>query len=114
MIKLQTSYLGNGCAKIEDVNFSNFSGTNVKYPINMLSGNGAYIKNITMENIRAEGFGMTDLQCDDDGLIDNVTLRNIELRMKDLYDDPLSGSSGSAGPPLPENPWRNQFFAGSG
>ena len=90
MIKLQTSYNGNGCAKIEDVNFSNFSGTNTNHPINMLSGNGAYIKNITMENIRAEGFGMTDLQCDDDGLIDNVTLRNIELRMKDLYDDPLS------------------------
>lgn len=90
MIKLQTSYNGNGCAKIEDVNFSGFSGTNINFPINMLSGNGAYIKNITMENIRTEGYAMSDFQCDDDGILDNIKLRDVEFRMVDKYPSPLT------------------------
>lgn len=79
-----TDYHGHGHVSMEDINFRNISATNVSYFFEFLEHNGAYIKNINIENIRAEvcahgGY----LKATHKGSIENICLRNIELKMTD-------------------------------
>lgn len=87
LVTIQSSYLGIGCAKIEDVNFSNISASHADRALTLETGNGAYIKNVTFDNLRANVAAMSSMICDDDGVMENVTLRNIELFAADKYCD---------------------------
>ena len=87
LVTIQSSYQGIGCAKIEDVNFSNMSASHADRALTLETGNGAFIKNITFDNLRANVFAMSSLICDEDGLMENITLRNIELYASDKYND---------------------------
>lgn len=89
LVQFANSYNKNGSVKIEDVNFSNISATNIGRGLIMSANNGSYIKNITMENIRLEAAAMCNFECEDGSTLDNIKLRNIELRMKDIYETPL-------------------------
>lgn len=90
LVQFATSYQDRGGVDIEDVNFSNISATNIGRGLIMYANNGSYIKNITMENIRLEAGAMCNFSRTEDGVLENIHLRNIELRMKDLYEAPLS------------------------
>ncbi len=90
LINFHTSYLGHGCAKIRDVNFSNISATDVDYCFHVYSANGAWVKDVTVENVRAETCAISDFQCDGDGEMDNFTLRNVELKLFDRYPAPMT------------------------
>lgn len=73
-----TAYSKNGRVDIEDVNFSNISAENTDRCIKAFATNGAYIKNITMENIRSTSTTMNYIDCID-GEIENFNVRNVEL-----------------------------------
>ena len=81
-IHFMTSYCGNGAAEIEDVNFSNISINFCSSPIKM-EGDRAYIKDVTVENVRAKHCisGLRIIPADECD-INNVTLRDIELTVK--------------------------------
>jgi polygalacturonase len=77
-----TSYKGNGAAEIEDVNFSNVSINFCSSPIKF-EGDRAYIKDVTIENVRAKHCisGLRIIPAEE-CLISNVTLRDIEFTVK--------------------------------
>ena len=77
-----TSYNANGCANIEDVNFSNISAQNTDRCFDAFAKNGAYIRNITLENIRTSATVVNQIICYD-GRIDNFNVRNLELAFAD-------------------------------
>ena len=52
-IQLCTSYSKSGKADIEDVNFSGISAYNTDRLIEAFAKNGAYVKNITIDNVRS-------------------------------------------------------------
>ena len=77
-----TSYRGFGASEIEDVNFSNVSINFCSAPIKF-EGERAFIKDITVENVRAKHCIASlaiipSEECD----ISNITLRDIEFTVK--------------------------------
>lgn len=81
-IHFMTSYLGNGAAEIEDVNFSNVSIDFCCSPVK-IQGDRAYIKDVTIENVRAKhcisGLRVIPMEeCE----VSNLTLRDIEFTVK--------------------------------
>lgn len=81
-----TAYNKKGCANIEDVNFSNISAANTDRCFQAFADNGAYIRSITMENIRTTSTVRNYVECIE-GEIDNFTLRNVEIDFFDKAGD---------------------------
>lgn len=77
-----TSYKGNGAAEIEDVNFSNVSINFCSSPVK-LEGDRAFIKDVTIENVRAKHCisGLRIIPAEECS-ISNITLKDIELTVK--------------------------------
>lgn len=78
LAQICTTFSQNCKADVEDVNFSNISADNTAIFLGAFAQNGAYIKNITMENIRSECEQENSILVQN-GSIENITLRNIEL-----------------------------------
>lgn len=84
LVQFCTAYLKSGGVNIEDVNVSNVSAVDTDRCVEAFARNGAYIRNVTLENIRSTSAMMNYLD-GTDGCIENVTLRNIELNVFDRY-----------------------------
>ena len=76
-----TSYAHNGEAFIEDVNFSNVSAACVSFPWKLKGSEGA-IKNITVENYRANAIAFSEITALDNCEIENVRLSNIDIHIE--------------------------------
>ena len=83
-IQLCTSYSKSGKADIEDVNFSGISAYNTDRLIEAFAKNGAFVKNITIDNVRSTS-SMQNYFDGTDGSIENISMRNIELYMFDKF-----------------------------
>ena len=79
-INYMTSYCGKGEAYIEDVNFSAISVNECSYPIELVGDRG-YIKNVTIENFRANSIANVRINPADDCSISDITLRNIDCHI---------------------------------
>jgi polygalacturonase len=90
IVQFCTAYMEKGCANIEDVNFSNISASDTDRVVEAFARNGAYIRNVTMENIRSTGTMKSYLD-GEGGSIENFTLRNIEIRLFDRYTELSAG-----------------------
>ena len=76
-----TSYAHNGEAFIEDVNFSNVSAACVSFPWKLKGSEGA-IKDITIENYRANAIAFSEITALDNCKIENVRLSNIDIHIE--------------------------------
>ncbi len=85
MINISTTF-STDCAHIEDVNISDVSCTDADRVVNIYARNDGSIRNITVENIRAE-VAAQSLICCGDGLLENVNLRNIEMYVSERYEE---------------------------
>ncbi len=75
-ITFNTSFNGNGCAEIADVNFSNISAEHISYPLQIYANPG-YVRGVTLDNIRMTAVaGATVL-----GHVSNLTMRNTEIHI---------------------------------
>ncbi len=83
MIEISTTF-SNDCAFIEDVNISDVSCTDTDRIVNIGARNGGTIRNITIENIRAEVTAQSPIWCGD-GTLENINLRNIEMYVSERY-----------------------------
>ena len=81
-----TAYGPKGQANIEDVNFTNISAENTDRLFQGFANNGAYIKNITMENIRTTSTVRNYLEVNE-GVIENFNVRNVEINYFDKGTD---------------------------
>jgi len=81
-IHFMTSFNGKGAAEIEDVNFSGVSINFCSFPIKF-EGDRSYIKDITVENVRAKHCiaGLRIIPAEECS-ISNVTLRDVEFTVK--------------------------------
>lgn len=86
LIEFNTSYAKDGCAVIEDVNLSNVSCSNADRLIKINADHGGTVRNITLENIRAETTATSFIRCDD-GTLENIKLNNVELYVSDRYSE---------------------------
>ena len=77
ILDYMTSYRGRGEAKIEDVNFSNISAAFCSTPI-CLRGDRGYIKNVSVENLRANCIANISIIGNEESKISNINLKNIE------------------------------------
>lgn len=85
LLQFCTAYLTEGCACIEDVYVNNISSNDTDRMISMFGNNGAYVKDIHIENVRSDAASMSYIH-QNDGIIDNVTLRNVEIHAFDRYE----------------------------
>lgn len=85
LMNYQGSYCGRGCACIEDVNFNNISAMDTSRFLTVEVYGEAYVKNVTLENIRAGVAAMSYIDSDGEGQIENLNLRNIEIVACDRY-----------------------------
>lgn len=83
MIEISTTF-STDCAHIEDVNISDVSCTDTDRIVNISARNGGSIRNITIENIRAEVTAQSPIWCGD-GTLENVNLRSIEMYVSERY-----------------------------
>lgn len=86
LVQFASSYLGRTRSCIEDVYISGISATDTERAISLFSSNGAYVKDITIENIRSEATAMSYIH-QNDGIVDNIRLRNFEIIAWDRYDN---------------------------
>lgn len=84
LLQFATAYGGTGCACIEDICITNVSAADTDRALNLFANNGAYIKDITLENLRCD-VTMMSLIHQNDGTVDGVRLRNVELLATDRY-----------------------------
>ncbi len=80
-----TAYLNNGCARIEDLHIRGISAQDTDRAISMFAANGAYVKDVTIENIRSTGCSMSYIEVRN-GIIENIRLRNFEINAFDRYE----------------------------
>ena len=85
LVQFATSYDKSGCACMEDIRIANISATDTDKVLAMFATNGAYIRNVTLENIRSDATAASFIR-QNDGTIDNVRLRNVEITALDRYD----------------------------
>ena len=85
LLQFCTAYLTEGCACIEDVYVNNISSNDTDRMISMFGNNGAYVKDIHIENVRSDAASMSYIH-QNDGIIDNVSLRNVEIHAFDRYE----------------------------
>ena len=87
-----TAYSENGKVDIENILISNVCADNTDRCFEMFAKNGAFIKNVTMENIRTTSTIKNYIEVTK-GTIENIKLRNIEInffdRAKDLHESML-------------------------
>lgn len=86
IVQLCTAYGEKGKADIEDVNFSDISAENTDRFLQAFAKNGAYIRNISMENIRTSASVRSVIEVIE-GSIENLSLRNIEVCYRDKCTD---------------------------
>ena len=82
-ILIQTDFCQSGSVDIEDVNFSGISATDIGYPIRLAEGNGSYIRDITIENYRAEAMAALMITAAHEDTISDITIRNCDFRFID-------------------------------
>lgn len=85
LLQFATAYERTGCACMEDIRITNISATDTDKVLALVATNGAYVKNVTMENIRCDATAMSYIR-QNDGIVDNVRLRNVEITAVDRYD----------------------------
>ncbi|MBP3605784.1 MAG: hypothetical protein J6J66_04220 [Clostridia bacterium] len=86
VVQLCTAYGERGRADIEDVHFSDISADHTDRLLQAFAKNGAYIKNVSMQNVRTTADVMTSVEAID-GSIDGLALRNIEMQYADKSTD---------------------------
>ena len=86
VVQLCTAYGERGQANIEDVHFSDISAENTDRLLQAFARNGAYIKNVSIANVRTTADVMTSAEVIN-GSIDGVSLRNIEMSFSDKSTD---------------------------
>lgn len=86
IVQFCTAYSSKGCANIEDVNISNVSAVGTDRCFQAFIYNGAYLKNITLENIRSTST-MRNYVEKFEGTVDNFILRNVEIDFFDKWDE---------------------------
>ena len=84
LLQFATAYGGTGCARIEDISVTNVSAAETDRVLNLFSANGGCVKDVTMENIRSDATMMSLIR-QNDGVVDNVRLRNVEILATDRY-----------------------------
>ena len=82
IVQLCTAYGERGQANIEDVHFSDISAENTDRLLQAFARNGAYIKNVSIANVRTTADVMTSIEVIS-GSIDGIALRNIEMSFSD-------------------------------
>lgn len=85
-IQIMSSYMGKGYCSIEDASFSHISMTNCARPFEITEGSAdanAFIRDITVENVRCETYGYVHLRVENPNTVENVSLRNWQILMKD-------------------------------
>jgi len=85
LLQFATAYEQSGCACIEDISITNISATDTDKVFALFASNGAYIKDVRIENIRSDATAMSYIRRND-GIVDNVRLRNVEITAVDRYD----------------------------
>ena len=77
-----TAYNGRGCANIEDIRFSNVTATGTDRFLEVIADNGAFVKDIVMENIKTSSTIKNEIDCIN-GKIDNITVKNVDITFSD-------------------------------
>ena len=77
-IHFMTAYQRHGEAFIEDVNFSNISMHRVGYPLRF-EGETGEIKNVTIDNVRSNGYACCKFVPESKGLFKDITLRDVDI-----------------------------------
>lgn len=85
LVQFATAYEESGCACIEDIHITNISATDTDKFLVLFASNGAYVKNVFLENIRSDVTAMSSIR-QNNGIVDNVHLRNVEIIPVDRYD----------------------------
>ncbi len=85
LFQFATAYQSRGRACLEDINISGVSAMDTERVLSMAANNGAYVKDVCIENIRSEATAMSYIH-QNDGIIDNVRLRNVEIHAYDRYE----------------------------
>lgn len=88
-VQFCTAYSEAGCANIEGVSFSGISCDNTERLIEAFAKNGAYIRDVVLENIRSTS-SMQNYIDATDGEIDGFVMRNVKLDMLDKYENMTS------------------------
>ena len=82
--EFNTAYMTYGCANIEDIHFSGITAIDTDTVLIMYAKNNAYVRDISMENIRSTSSCMNYID-GSEGSIDNVRIRNMEITMFDRF-----------------------------
>jgi hypothetical protein len=82
LAQICTAYSPYCCANIEDVNFSNISAVGTDRCFNIFAKNGAFVRDLTFENIRATSRAVNNIVCED-GSIENLVFKNLKLTFSD-------------------------------
>lgn len=82
IIQFCTAYANRGCANIEDVNLFGVSAVNTDRLVRGFIYNGAYLKNINIDNVRATSTMKNYIEVFD-GSASNIHIRNVELNFSD-------------------------------
>ncbi len=84
-VQIMSSYHGTCNTTIEDVSISHITVTNCSRPVEIISesSGGAFIKNITLQDVRAEVYGYIHFNVLPGNVVENICLRNFAVQMID-------------------------------
>lgn len=79
-----TAYSPTCCANIENVHVCGITATDADAAFRLYAKNGARLRDISIESVRANSTMMNFIDCEN-GTIDNVRLRDIEITVSDRF-----------------------------
>lgn len=78
-----TDYRGNGHVCMEDIHINGVSAAGVAYPLEIMEGNNAYIRNVTIENYNVEAYACASIHAVHENMLSDITLRNVKIKLVD-------------------------------
>ena len=81
-IQFVTAYSLKGCAHIHDMNFSNIIAENVSFPFILHEYNQGSIRNITIQNYRAQAYCSSSIKAVDAHSISNINIKDVDITIK--------------------------------
>ena len=86
VVEFITSYKKIGGVNMSDILVQNIVADQVSFPLRFFQENGAYVRNIAIENLRARAMCSSHLSAEDPGMISDISIRDLWVDIIDpLY-----------------------------
>ena len=80
-VNCMTAYSGNGCAKIENIRFSDIVANEISFPFKINQSNHGYVRNFHVQGFVARAFCQSSMTAAEKGEISDISIKDMSVEI---------------------------------